>query len=266
MKLFALALAALLCEATCQAADLAPLVSVDYAQAFGTAKRNDRLLAVAVGLEDWHWPRDYAGHILCRVPANHTYYPAKGLEFVIKGSDGQVVDRRRGYCLLIEQPGFKQLQGSGIAVVDPASGHVISVLPRRYCTPSGVDALMRLPRGTLTQRTLIWAVRTHPDRPQSAYGRPSPRLFEHAAANNAKQIKRHWPGHYLPITQFGAASEVSAVSWPESVHVVDAAVDLVKSWRRSSGHWRQVMRPHAEFGYDMHRGGGKWYGTGTFVD
>lgn len=248
MDTIKLALVALCCAvAPAAAAEPGPLVSVDYAQAYGAAKQTKRLLAVAVGLDGWHWPRDYAGHVLCRVPSSHVYHAG--------------TDRVR----LIDQPGFRLLGGGGIAVVDPSTGHVISVLPKRYCAPKGIDALMRLPRGTLTQRSLIWAVMTHPDRPQSAYGRPSQRLCAHAAANNRKQIKWQWPGHYLPISQFGNAAEVSAVSWPESVNVVDAAVDIVSTWRRSAGHWRHIMGRHAEFGYDMQRGGGKWYATGTFV-
>lgn len=249
MKTLQFALAALCCAvAPVAAAEPGPLVSIDYAQAFSAGRSSHRLVAVAVGLNGWHWPRDYAGHILCRVPASHVYRA---------GAHG---------VRLIEQAGFRLLGGAGIVVIDPLSGHAISVLPRRYCTPGGIDALMRLPRGTLTQRTLIWAVMTHPERPQSAYGRPSQRLFSHAAANNWKQIKHQWPGHYLPISQFGNASEVSAVSWPESVNVVDGAVDIVKSWRHSAGHWRHVVAHHAEFGYDMQCGGGKWYATGTFRD
>jgi len=242
MKALSIALAALLCVAVSQAADPAPLVSVDYAQAFAAGRSSHRLVAVAVGLDGWHWPRDYADHVLCRVPSLHVYRAG--------------TDRVR----LIEQPGFRLLGGAGIVVIDTTSGHAISVLPRRYCTPGGIEALMRLPRGTLTQRSLIWALRTHPERPQSVYGRPSPRLFAHASENNRRQCEREQQGHHTPIGYLGNAAEIAAESWPWNTNVVDGAIDCVAAWRTSPGHWRGASSPCDEFGYDMRRGRSRWFG------
>ena len=50
-----------------------------------------------------------------------------------------------------------------------------------------------------------------------------------------------------------------------SVGLMAAALDVVHSWRQSSGHWSAVRSRHAYYGYDMKQGrNGIWYATGIF--
>jgi hypothetical protein len=76
---------------------------------------------------------------------------------------------------LLEHAAFREMQGRpGIAMIDmtdPGSEHfrqVVSVYPfrdGRVASRRELVALLDLPNGSLTQRTLIFAVRTHPEGP-----------------------------------------------------------------------------------------------------
>ena len=60
--------------------------------------------------------------------------------------------------------------------------------------------------------------------------------------------------------------EVVAESWPGE-SLLDAAIECVRCWRTSAGHWEGVSAPHAEYAYDMKLGSnGVWYATGIFGD
>jgi len=60
------------------------------------------------------------------------------------------------------------------------------------------------------------------------------------------------------------AREVCAESWPGE-NLVEAAIECVRCWRLSDGHWSAVRAPNRCFGYDMKRGSnGVWYATGIF--
>jgi hypothetical protein len=186
---------------------------------------------------------------------------------------------------LLSHPGFVHLNGQpGIAVVDLANkeqdfyGEVVTSLPYgsgKYYRwqNSHLAAVLDLPAGTLTQRTMVWAVRTHPEAPQSTTGDQSPALAnaaEHHSQHQAAigvQGHHQWESRFHQITSqvgAGTASEVVAESWPNQ-NMVDSCIDCVQSWRHSSGHWGAVRSPHRMFGYDIRRGGnGIWYGTGIF--
>src|SRR5262245_16163360 len=79
-------------------------------------------------------------------------------------------------------------QRSGLAIVelsDPESPHyrhVVSVYPfsRGTIEAAKLAVLLDLPRGSLTQRTLIFAVRTHPEQPASAASHLSSLLMQEA--------------------------------------------------------------------------------------
>jgi hypothetical protein len=187
---------------------------------------------------------------------------------------------------LLAHGAFAELQGGdGIAVLDfanpdtPHYGHVVSVLPfdpgkyYRY-KPEHLQVLLDLPAGTLTQRTLILAVRIHPEKPASTVGELDPVLTEEAGSHSNYQAQIRVQGHHnwgsrfprlARLLPFGLrAQEVVAESWPDE-RIVDAAVDVVDSWRQSPGHWGAVRSNQPRFGYDMRRGGnGIWYATGLF--
>jgi hypothetical protein len=230
-----------------------PELHTDYYDAWDAA-RGRKLLLIDFGsgfdftrIE----PRLLSEYVVCRVPA----------DYVIEGDDAP----RR----LLDCGAFRALEGqSGLAIVDLKHDRrpdifkkTVSVLPRRHVTQHKVRELLRLPPGTLTQRTLVWALRVHPQRPRSVYGYPDPVLMAHCrnhcgvqcAANNQHHAAGN-PGR----------SEIVAESWPWNKNIVDAAIDIVWSWSCSSGHWGAACRTWSAYGYDMHTNGQKWYATGVF--
>lgn len=183
---------------------------------------------------------------------------------------------------LIQSTFLKEIRGGpGIFVIDYAheslKGQVVSVLPRRngkyyQFAQQDLALLPRLPTGSLTQRSMILAVRRHADAPKSTNGSCDIMLCEEAAAHSAHQAKLQKQGHHgweLRSQQIsnhrGPAAEVCAESWPGQ-DLLDSCVDCVSCWRQSSGHWRAVSSEHSAFGYDIRRGeNGIWYATGIFI-
>ncbi|MBA4104373.1 MAG: hypothetical protein C0485_01345 [Pirellula sp.] len=187
---------------------------------------------------------------------------------------------------LVSFAAFSQLQGgAGFVLLDLKNegtayyGHAVNVLPYSsgkyyHWQNNSLSVVLDLPPGTLTQRTMIWAVRTHPEAPQSTYGTHHPTLANGAASHSNYQASIGQQGHQNFGSRFnqlsgatgGAVSEVVAESWPNQ-NMIDSCIDCVRSWRGSSGHWRGVSGRHRAFGYDIRRGGnGIWYGTGIFAD
>ncbi|MFM7070286.1 MAG: hypothetical protein ACKO38_00625 [Planctomycetota bacterium] len=185
-------------------------------------------------------------------------------------------------------PAFAELRGrSGLAIVDLQStgrssyGRVISLVPAvgtgdatRFPSVASVQVLLDLPVGSLTQRTLIYAVRLHPERPRSTNGLSNPLLMEEAEKHSSYQASIGVQGHHAWDRRFHAinarlpsgaiAQEVCAESWPGQ-DLFAAAIECVHSWRQSSGHWSAVSGHQTFFGYDMKRGSnGVWYATGIF--
>jgi hypothetical protein len=187
--------------------------------------------------------------------------------------------------VLLEHAAFAEMiHKPGLAMIDmrdessPHFHHVVSVYPfvRQPISRKGLIAMLVLPKGTLTQRTLIWAVRTHPESPQSAASDFSEYLASQAEIHSQYQAGINLQGHHNWDQRFqeintrlggGMVSrEVCAESWPNQ-RLVEAAEECVHSWRQSSGHWEGVNGKHASFGYDMKLGtGGIWYATGIFGD
>ena len=185
---------------------------------------------------------------------------------------------------LLEEPGFEEmLNQPGLAVIDfahPAAayfGCVVSTFPMiagHWYAAENVRAILDLPPGTLTQRTLIYAVRVHPERPASTEGRLDPHLAGEAEQHSQYQASIHRQGHHFWETRFQrisaqlpaglTAAEVCAESWPGQ-RLLESAIECVRCWRLSSGHWRGVSSYHPVYGYDMKRGtNGVWYATGVF--
>lgn len=192
-------------------------------------------------------------------------------------SEGQTVR-------LMEHPAFAELRrAAGLAIIDmtdPDSPHfrqVVSIYPlaRRSLTAEHLALLLQLPRGSLTQRTLVFAVRTHPERPASTSGHLSSLLTRETENHAWHQASIHLQGHHNWNTRFHAinaelpgglaAREVCAESWPGQ-SLFEAAEECVDSWRQSSGHWEAVSSKHTLFAYDMKRGNnGIWYAAGIFA-
>ncbi len=186
--------------------------------------------------------------------------------------------------ILLDHRSLKEMLGRpGVVIFDfatkdtPYYGCVVSTFPitdeLRY-TARRMAVILALPPGTLTQRTLIYAVRIHPDNPASTEGHFNPTLAKEAQSHSQHQARIRLQGHHRWESRFHringelpsglTASEVCAESWPGE-NLVEAAVECVRCWRFSSGHWGQVRASHPVYGYDMKRGpNGIWYATGIF--
>lgn len=177
----------------------------------------------------------------------------------------------------------EMLNKPGLAMIDqtdeksPHYGQVVSVFPfaGRYITHGQLAVMLDLPAGTLTQRTLIWAVRTHPEAPASASTSVFPVLAAETEKHSFHQASITLQGHHNWESRFHSinsrlpdglvSQEVCAESWPGQ-RLVEAAEECVHSWRQSSGHWDAVRRQHVYFSYDMKLGrNGTWYATGIFA-
>ncbi len=185
---------------------------------------------------------------------------------------------------LLKHSAFAEMLGlPGLAILDfahkdaPYYGCVVSTfpfLPNLSYTSREMAVILDLPPGTLTQRTLIFAVRIHPEHPASTNGTLDPNLVNEAKGSADYQARIGRQGHHFWETRFHRinallpfgllASEVCAESWPGQ-GLLQAALECVRCWRLSPGHWGAVRSPHQVYGYDMKRGAnGVWYATGIF--
>lgn len=167
---------------------------------------------------------------------------------------------------LLNQPGFNQLGGRGIAIVDCRDncwkGQVISVLPAAYFPNNNLDVMLDLPEGSLTQRMLVWAIRIRPEQPQSTNGTADANLMNHCASHALVQARADHQHHDMQYAAY-VTHEVVAESWPWHVNVVEAAIDIIDAWRHSPSHWSAVSGNFSSYGYDMAFNGRKWYACGV---
>lgn len=250
-----------------------------YSEAIETARSQKKLLLVYFTADD---PR-------CAQFASQTLadpqIAAKLQEFVnVKVPLDAKVTTENEEVELLKHLAFAEMRGlPGVAILDfahkdaPYYGCVVSTfpfLPHLSFTPREMAVILDLPPGTLTQRTLIYAVRIHPEHPGSANGRMDPQLVSEARSSADYQARIGRQGHHFWETRFHRinrllpfgllASEVCAESWPGE-GLLQAAIECVRCWRLSPGHWNAVREPHQIYGYDMKRGAnGIWYATGIF--
>lgn len=186
--------------------------------------------------------------------------------------------------VLLRTSSFAYLYGGpGIAVLDLASnksptfGRVISAHSfsgRQAYGTHAVDTILSLPPGTVTQRALVYALRMHPERPQSVWGAAHPVLMQQALVSSQLMVQYGSVGHHdwgNRLAQIGSQAglspfEVAASSYGASP-LIDAAFELVQNWRGSPAHWGGMASPQRHFGYDMVQSpSGVWYGTGLFAN
>jgi hypothetical protein len=257
----------------------------DYADAFAKANRERRMLVINFVAQGEGEPYQRE---MDRWIDEDAAVQAKLEKFVlVRVPIDAEIEERGEQIRLLSHPAFQPLQGTpGIAMVDlrdssqPFYGQVVTVLPMasgKYYRwqNSYLNAALDLPAGTLSQRTLVWAVRVHPETPASTIGAQHAVVAGAATEHSVYQARIGVQGHQqfetraaLLRTSAGAmeASEVVAESWPNE-GIIDACIDCVASWRQSPGHWGAVRKRHRLFGYDIRRGrNGIWYATGLFAD
>jgi hypothetical protein len=189
---------------------------------------------------------------------------------------------------LLRHASFAHMNGTeGLAIVDlkrkdqPFYCRAVSCLPfeapvyyvSSYTSPQSVSVLLDLPPGTITQRTMVYAVRMHPERPASTDGTVNPMLLDECRQHASHQARIRRQGHHNWERRFHRISgqlggqhpvEVCAESWPGK-GLLAASIDCVHSWRQSSGHWNTVRSNQPAYGYDIRRGSnGIWYAAGIF--
>jgi hypothetical protein len=193
--------------------------------------------------------------------------------------DGETAERT-----LLSHDSFKYMYGrQGIAVIDltdPAAethGQVVSAhpfTPGLHYTIRGTKLVLGLPKGTVTQRALIYAVRKHPAAPVSTtdgkchvYLCKSARDSSQLMANYGSVGHHDWGNRQSDIAfRTGRmAMEVAAMSGNQTL--LGAASELVDQWYGSPSHWGIMSAPAAIFGYDIVRdAAGNWWGTGVFAN
>ena len=253
----------------------------DYSEAVVAAKSSHKLLLI-----QFHAPEETARDRQLAERISHALSePNRRDRFVVARLPIDfAIDHDEKPERLLQHAAFAEMHGRpGLTIVDftdPASGtfhHVVSIYPlakQDEIRAEHLAVLLDLPAGTLTQRTLIFAVRTHAESPASTAGEWHPVLVDEAHRHASHQAKITLQGHHNWQNRFERintklptgllAQEVCAESWPGQ-ELLEAARECVHSWRQSSGHWDAVKSRHPIFGYDMQRGAnGVWYATGIF--
>ena len=254
----------------------------NYAQAQAEAKRREKMLLIHFVPTEPHPVHD----AFQNETMNHPDVVAKLGDYVLAKLplDAEIVVQGET-SRLIDDPSLKEmLRRPGIAIIDYANleaehyNHVVSTFPldgsTRY-SPTRMKVILDLPAGTLTQRTMVFAVRTHSENPASTVGHLSPVLSDEAENHSQHQANIGVQGHHAWNTRFhrinrrlanASSSEVVAESWPGE-NLVEAAIECVRSWRQSPGHWGAVRKRQQMFAYDIKRGSnGVWYATGIFAN
>lgn len=254
----------------------------DYAMAMHRAKAEKRMLLIAFcGTETADFKAFLAPGVLDDAKVQKQL---KSFLLLKLPNDVRVDLGKKENIELLKHSTFREMCGtSGIVMIDFRNegakyyGHVVSTFPvlrgKRY-TKNKFLTILGLPAGTLTQRTLIYAVRIHPESPKSTDGDLSEYLTSEALAHSAHQARIRLQGHHNWESRFHRisrslpsglqATEVCAESWPNE-GLLKAAIECVRCWHYSSGHWRQVNGFHRLWGYDMRRGSNRiWYATGIF--
>ena len=184
--------------------------------------------------------------------------------------------------------GFEHmLQHPGLVVIDYSSrekpywGEVVGILPFMRggveCpTAKQTAAFLNLPPGTLTQRTLTYAVRIHPDQPLSSDGEPMPVVMQTATDHAVFQAEKGVLGHQNFSTRSQKVKEVLGGGSPSEIcaqcrsgePLFEGAIACMRLWRNSSAHWAIGRKSHKYYGYDMvlSEKNGCWYGVGFFID
>jgi hypothetical protein len=256
----------------------------DYATAYRQAVREKKDLVIHFrnddrldsALSDGGVAARLAERFVClRVPTSYKYKDARLI-------DGEFVSEMLG------QPGLVVVSMHDAKL--PTYTHAISVHPlvRSHYGwapaygPEQIGIILDLPaHATLSQRSMIYAVRVHPECPRSIYGAAESAFLDHAERHSDRQARTQNQHHADLVATMSNlrvngglgisdASEVVAQSWGSFVggeNVLEAAFSCVDAWRHSSGHWSAVSRGWRYYGYDVAKGAnGTWYGTGIFGD
>ena len=199
--------------------------------------------------------------------------------------DAKVTNANGETTSIYSLPGFEHmLEQPGLVVIDfssrnmPFFGEVVGILPFMHGespTAKQTEVFLNLPPGTLTQRTLTYAVRIHPDHPLSSNGEPLPIVVWETTAHALYQAERGIITHQnygarsarvREILGGGSPAEICAMS-QSGISLFEGAMSCMRLWRYSSAHWSIARKEHTYYGYDMALGkSGAWHGVGFFIN
>jgi hypothetical protein len=219
--------------------------------------------------------RALSRYVCLRLPESYRY---RGERLLDHGSLAEMMGRSG---LIVASMHDKNLATHGEVI----SAHPLAASHYGWVPEYGVEQVKVIldlpPTASLTQRSMIYALRVHPEQPRSVASACHPAFLGHADRHSNRQAQmRHQ--HHADLgaawnrlasevgESLGGPSEVVAESWGAVVggeNVLEAAFSCVDAWRHSPGHWGAVSRLHRYFGYDIARGAnGTWYATGIFAD
>lgn len=183
---------------------------------------------------------------------------------------------------LLEHTAFAHMQNQpGLAILDLIDekdhlyGKLVSAHPFSSNTlnsDGSVRVMLELPRGTITQRTLTYVLRTHPEQPASVWGKgdlilcEQCRIASQLMANYGSVGHHDWGNRSAFVgSQFGT-SPMEVASIGGGSNLFEVANSAVSVWRSSGVHWGMMITPNRFFGYDMVQApNGTWYANGIFV-
>lgn len=128
---------------------------------------------------------------------------------------------------------------------------------------------LALPAQSIKVRSLIFAVRIHPDRYKSTIGSPFPLAVEIACDQSRRQSRMnnvtHSGSRFGELAQFGgSASEIAAPTY--SNNITAASLEAVAGWSGSPPHLRDMRAAHKKYGYCLDKTeNGRWFATGDFA-
>ena len=253
---------------------------VDYAAAYKQAREERKMLFIV--FRDDERPRIADTYEKTVLSASEL---TKELDGVVRlvlplGAMRPEADPEAERQTLLSHDSFKfMLSRQGIAMIDltdPESnlhGQVVSAhpfTPGLHYTIRSTRIVLNLPKASVTQRALIYAVRLHPAAPISTtdgkchgYLCKAARDSSQLMANYGSVGHHDWGTRYndISVNTGRSAMEVAAMSGNQNL--IAAAMEIVDQWYGSPSHWGILSTPAAYFGYDLVRdGSGNWWGTG----
>ena len=230
----------------------------DYGRAMDLANRQQKMLVIF-----FHNPSDPQSQRLQTETLENAEVQQKLQDFVCLRLpvDAKATADDKEIVLLQHASLSEMLGRPGVAIADFAHadpklhGCIVSVFPLTgslFYGPAQMQVILDLPPGSLTQRTLIYAVRIHPEKPSSALGRPDRACWPRRKAR--RSTRRTFASRVITagMRDFpriaamvgGLPREVCAESWPGQ-RLVESAIECVRCWRLSSGHWSARAGPQS---------------------
>ncbi len=256
----------------------------DYNQAYRQAREEQKMLFIFFRNEGspriaGFYERDVLASAELREPLSKVVRVVLPLDAVRPFRPPEVPDLK-----MLDHSSFKYMyHRQGIAMIDltdPDSelyGMVVSAHPFTlglHYTVRGTKIVLNLPKGTVTQRALVYAVRLHPAAPVSTTDGRCDSYLCKQAHNSSNLMMAYgsvghhdWGNRYSEIAAIKGKSAMEVAAMAGNTGLIEAAIQVVDQWYGSPAHWQIMSAPASIFGYDLvHDSAGNWWGTGLFAN